>query len=926
MIRFSIRAALLLSVMPMVRAHAQSLPIEVQFAGDTLRDDRRFSFTARGPYRTSVPTPASLLGYEIGARNTQYSEQQRALLAMAQAASDRVKVEPIGVTAEGRRMQVFLVSAPENIARLDAIRTDLDRLADPRGASEAELDAIAARVPAVVWISESIHGNESPGFESAMALLYQLAASEEPATLAMLRNTLLVLNPSANPDGHERFTVWYHSVAMANPDNGSYEHSEPWSIQGRFNHYRFDMNRDLMAITQLETQAMTQAMLRWHPMVAVDQHGHTTSYFFPPAARPINANVSAESRKWLDVIGQANAKAFDRYGWMYFVRNDFDLYYPGYFDTWPSLTGATGMTYETDGGGWKGLLWRREDGTLLSLRDGVAKHFTTAMATLEAVGARHTERVRDYLAARRAAVADGRSAAMKRVVFTAGDDPVRAAELAAALLRAGIEVSRTTAEWTSTRAHAYADDRVGAQRFPAGAYVVDLAQPQGKLARSLLEPSPTLDSVFAATQYERFARNQRRGSGGTREGYEFYDITAWSLPVAYGVETWWTEDAPAITSDRLTTPREGALINGERLPVAITSGIVNGARAQSAYLFTPVQTGARALAYHLLQREFRVAVGNREFEAGGRDWPRGTFIVRTSRNSASLHDSLQAMAVRHGVQVHAVNSAMTERSQFGIGDGEVTPLMLPRIAIVGDDGVTQTSFGALWWTLERRYGMPFTHLGWNRLGDLSRFNVLIIPEASAGVLTQRLGKGEALREWIAGGGTLITYGGASDWVAREDVGLTSARRRSRTSESAPDSSRPTRAGTELVGVTSPGADTTTIESFPGGHYDVVVDRTHWLTAGHSAPRLTALASGRGVLGLAKTGTNVLVFAPTGPLLRAGFTFPGNTERALRNSALVIEEPIGDGHVVLFANDPTFRGFWRALDRVLLGAIVLGPAY
>jgi hypothetical protein len=920
-------AALLALVAPHPPLAAQPLPIEVQLAGDTLRDDRTFSFTARGPYRSSVPTPASLLGYELGARNTQYAEQQRVLAAIAAAAPDRVRAEPIGVTAEGRRMQVFLVSAPENIARLDAIRADLDRLADPRGASAAELEAVAARVPAVVWISESIHGNESPGFESAMALLYQLAASDEPATLAMLRNTVLVLNPSANPDGHERFTVWYHSLAMANPDNAAYEHAEPWSIQGRFNHYRFDMNRDLIAITQLETQAMTRAMLRWHPMVAVDQHGHTVNYFFPPAARPVNDHVSAESRKWLDVFGQANAAAFDRYGWMYFVRSDFDLYYPGYFDTWPSLTGATGMTFETDGGGWKGLLWRREDGTLLSLRDGVAKHFTTAMATLEAVGARHTERARDYLAARQAAIADGRTDRMKRVVFVPGDDPARAGELAAALLRAGIEVQRSTAGFASTRAHAYADDRAGAQAFPVGTYVVDLAQPQGKLARSLLEPSPTLDSVFARTQYERFARNQRRGNGGTREGYEFYDVTAWSLPVAYGVTAWWTEDAPAVTGDRLVAAAEGATVNGERLPVPVASGVDGGTRAQSAYLFTPAQTGARALAYHLLQRGFRVAVGNRAFEAGGRDWPRGTFVVRVSRNPGSLHDSLPVIAVRHGVQVHAVGSAMTERSQFGIGDGEITSLELPRIAVVADEGISQTSFGALWWTLERRYGIPFTHLGWNRLGDLSRFNVLLIPDGSAGAIGGRLGKGEALRAWVQAGGTLVTYGGASAWAAREDVNLVSARWRENTGGSARrDSTPPARAGTEEIGVTSPGADTTAIEPFPEGHYDVVLDRTHWLTAGHDAPRLTALFGGRSVLGLARSGTNVATFAPDGPLLRAGFTFPGNTERALRGTALVVEEPVGRGHAVLFANDPTFRGWWRALDRLLLNAIVLGPAY
>jgi hypothetical protein len=919
-------AAALLMFSPLLSARAQQLPIPQSLAADTLRDDRNFSFTSRGPYRSSVPTPASLLGYEIGARNTQYSDQQRVLNAIAQAAPDRVRAEPIGVTAEGRRMQVFLVSSPENIARLDDIRRDLDRIADPRGVSTAELEAATARVPAVVWISESIHGNESPGFESAMALLYQLAASDEPATVAMLRNTLLVLNPAANPDGHERFTVWYHSVAMANPDNGAFEHSEPWSVQGRFNHFRFDMNRDLIAITQRESQAMTGAMLRWHPMIAVDQHGHTVNYFFPPAARPINDQMRPEARKWLDVVGKANADAFDKYGWMYFVRSDFDLYYPGYFDTWPSLTGATGMTFETDGGGWKGLLWEREDGSLLSHRDGVAKHFVTAMATLEATGARHTERVRDYLAARQGAISDGRTDKFRRVVFVPGNDPARAAELAAALLRSGIEVKRTTAAFSSPRSHAYADETVSSRRFDAGSYVVDLDQPQGKLARSILEPSPTMDSVFVRTQLERFARNQRRGDGGTSEGYEFYDVTAWSLPVAYGVEAFWTEDAGAVESTMLVRATEGGTVNGERLPVAITSGIADGSRARSAYLFTSEQTGARAVAAHLLVRGFRVAVGDRAFEAGGKQWPRGTYVVRVSRNAATLHDSLQAIAARHGVLAHAVNSAMTEESQFGIGDGSVTSLERPRIAVIGDEGVSQTSFGALWWTLEERYALPFTHLGWNRLGDLSRFNVLIIPDASSGVLTSRLGKGEAIRTWIQNGGTLITFGDASQWAAREDVNLTSSRRNATTGARNDSASRAALASTDEIGVTSPGANPAALQSFPGGHYDVVLDRTHWLTFGQESARMTALFGGRATLALAKTGTNVAVFSPTGRLHRAGFTFPDNTERALRNTALVLEEPVGAGHAVLFGNDPTFRGWWRAFDRLLLNAIVLGPSF
>ena len=188
-----------------VSAAAQQAPVPAA------RDDARFSFYDRGPYRPGIPRPEALLGYPIGEQNTQYAAQEQALLAIADAAKDRVHVEPFTTTYERRTMRLYVVSSPENIARLETIRRDLDRLADPRGAPASELDALAARTPAVVWISGSVHGNESPGFETCIQLLYQLAASDDPATLAALRNTLVVINPSSNPDGHERFTVWYNS-------------------------------------------------------------------------------------------------------------------------------------------------------------------------------------------------------------------------------------------------------------------------------------------------------------------------------------------------------------------------------------------------------------------------------------------------------------------------------------------------------------------------------------------------------------------------------------------------------------------------------------------------------------------------------------------------------------------------------------------
>ena len=438
---------------------------------DSLRDDRSFSFYDRGPFRAGVPRPESLLGYNVGDLQTQFAWQERVLLAIAAAAPDRVRVEEIGRTTEHRTQRLFIISAPENIARLDAIRADLNRLADPRTLSAADAEPLMARTPAVVWINESVHGNESPGFETAMQTMYQLAASEEPATLAALRNTIVVLNPSTNPDGHERFAVWYNSIQVGSPEPFALEYREPWTIQGRSNHYRFDMNRDVMTTTQREAQSLLRGAMRWHPMVTIDQHGYTYSYFFPPTARPLNNNLGGDFQKWMEIFGRANAAAFDQFGWMYYTRDVFDFYGPFYWDSWPSLMGAIGMTYETDCE-WA-VRTRREDGSLCTFRAAIAKHFTTAMATIEATGARRAERVRDWVKFKREAVDEGRTQAMKRVVLVPGKDPGRAAALVATLLRSGIEVRRATEAFAAPRAFAYADDSVRARRFEPGANARD---------------------------------------------------------------------------------------------------------------------------------------------------------------------------------------------------------------------------------------------------------------------------------------------------------------------------------------------------------------------------------------------------------------------------------------------------------------------
>ena len=881
-----------------------------------------FDWYARGPWREAVPRPDALLGIAIGSRHTMYHQQQQVLDRMIGAAPDRVRTEIIGSTVEGRIMRLVIISAPENLARLDAIRSDLAALADPRRTSPQAAAAIAQRTPAVAMLSHSIHGNEPAGFEASMMTAYQLLASEEPATREILRQVITILNPSMNPDGHERMAAWNNSVAVGSDEPAALEQTEPWSIQGRFNHYRFDMNRDLLAWSQPETRAVAGAVVRWHPQVFVDLHSTTDQYHFPPAALPINANLPASSAAWLERFGRGNGEAFDGFGWQYFVRDVFDLFYPGYWDSWTSLTGATGMTFETDGG--PEIRIRKSDGTVMTFASGIAHHFVASMATLQTLAAGREERLHDYYVFRQSGMEETRSGAMRRVVFTAGADPARALQVARLLARQDIEVVRTSQPLTSPTAHGYLGGAGGRRTFPAGSYVVDVTQPQARLIRAILELQPTLDPGFAQRQIERFERNRRRGEAATREGYEFYDVTAWSLPLSYGLDAAWTEDAPPVTGERITAETPSA------------PGAVSG-RARSAYLFPAGQESSTRLAIYLLREGFTVNVATEPLRADNLDYPVGTYVARIQRNPETIHARIGELATRTGALVTAIASAFPDRGQTGVGSGSIVALHAPRILLGAGDGVSQSSFGAAWYYLERELEIPVVPIDLAALGrvDLHDYNVLILPSGSAGRMFQALGAGgaERLKRWVQEGGAVIALGGAAQLLGRKELELTTVGVVG--ADEGQDQDKAKDKGVKIAGDTtlSPGnalaAPLVSLTASGGERPEEVagiivratLDRTHWLTFGYQGDQLPVLVGGD-LLTPSKRGDNPVAFVGDN-LVLSGFVWPGNTERFLKGSAWAVVENVGRGKVVLFADDPLFRAFWRGPAGLLTNAILMG---
>lgn len=909
----------------------------------------KFDFYARGPYRENVPRPQSILRFDVGDHHTTYGQMEQVINAIAAAAPERVKIFDIGTTNEHRMQHIVAISSPENMARLDEIKANNAKLIDPRKTSAAEANTIAQNNPSIAWMAYTIHGNESSSFETFMQVIYQLAASDEPATLDILKNNVVLVITGENPDGHERFATWYNSVAIGSPDRNAIEKREPWAIWGRVNHYRFNLNRDTLTFSQKESRNMQRAYMEWHPQLAVDHHGQPSQYFFPPTGLPTNPNLpQPATAKWEDRYGRANAAAFDRNNWDYYIRDIFDAFYPGYWDMYPSLNGATGMTYETDGGGPKGLNWTREDGTIVTFRSSIAKHYVASLTTLETNAKNKVERIKDFYDFRAKGMADTRSK-MKRVVIDPTSDRVKAAEMIEILRLSNIEVKVATSSFTSPTAHTYMekDAKAGSKTFPAGSYIIDLDQPQRIFIKAILEQDTPQDKAFVDDNMARFRRNQLRGKGQPKEGYGFYDITAWSLPLAFGVDAYWTEETSNVA---------GNMVDAAYLENAKRGSVTS--RAQIAYIVPYETDSTSAMIMRLMQNGYKVAVATRPLNAGGRNWKAGTFVIRVSRNRDTIHDTIAQYSREMGVNVTAVNSGYSEEGDTSVGGESVISLREPKIAIAADEGVTQESYGGIWWTFDK-YGIKFTPMtiGNIRGGGLKDYNVLIIPEGSAGRYMSSFGAGgvSALKEFASGGGTIVTISGASVFAALKDVGLTSTKlvgsdddeQKGKTDEDKKDatptptpkpeptpdadmkSDREDGVAPSLPPIASPSANANKVpEALPGSIMRATVDRTTYLTYGLDRNELPVLLASGYFFRYSKEGTNALVFDANSkkPLTISGFVWEGNTERLLKGTAYVIDESMGSGHVVLFAEDPFFRGMTRANTRPFFNAIVFNGVF
>lgn len=826
----------------------------------------------------ALPRPQDFLGYPLGERFTHWDRMQSYLEKLA-AASPRVEMAEYGKTYEGRPLVLLTVSSPENLARLPEIRRDLARLADSTGLSSAGREELARGVPAVVWLAYGVHGNESSSSEAALGAAYALAAGQGEVA-RWLEKVIVVIDPLSNPDGRERYLASYEQRqgTSPNPRKSAAEHQEPWP-GGRTNHYLIDLNRDWAWITQQETAARIAAYRAWEPQVYVDFHemGAESSYFFPPPADPVHPQIDRRTLSWIDVFGRANARVFDRLGWLYFKNENYDLFYPGYGDSYPSLRGAVGMTYEMAGGGRAGRAYLRADGTLLTLPDRVARHLATSLSTV-ATAAAHKQGILEDFAASRAKAAE----TPRTYLWEAGQP--EAAALAELLLRHGIRVERLTLGVDApARKLGGKPEASGLHRFREGTYAVSTGQPLGNLVEALLALETRMDPRFLERQRQLFEQNLSS---------EFYDVTAWSLFAAYNLNAWSTDGVMRGTA-----------------PLPHGDGSLGGDPGELGWLIPPQGIASYRLEAELQKRRVVHRVALSGFEHEKAEQAAGTIFIPRRGNREDLATELATLLSGAGLEARSVSSSFG-MSKLSLGSSDFAPVRPVHAGLVGGDGVDSTSFGFLWSLLDRDVAVIHDRLDLPRLGelDLSDFDVLILPGGSYTAVSEKtLGE---LDNWVRAGGVLVGIGDAISWL--RDKKLTDIK-----PWEAPEEDPESEASPEDKALAERPIFT------PGAILKTRLSPLHPLALGLSTSPPVLYEGSTVLKATGDPRIDVLRATDEDPVL-AGLAWPEAKER-LAGSLLVSAEKKGRGSVILFVQDPAFRLFWRATTPLFLNAVLYGPS-
>jgi hypothetical protein len=862
-----------------------------------------------------VPMPEAVLGFRPGAdyKLATY-DQSVAYFKKVAASSKYVKVVEAGKTSQGRTMYYALVSAPDNLAKIDRYREIARRLAHPQGLTNAEARKLAHDGKAFVHIDGGLHATEVAGPQHTPQLLYDLVSKvNEADTKAILRNVVVMLWPTINPDGQQMVAEWY----MKNVGT-------PYELSGLPRLYQeyvgHDNNRDAYMLNMIESRVLEHTWRQWEPQIIYVHHQSgpfPTRIWLPPFSEPVGIDAPFIMSREVNMIGMAIAKGLEERGQVgaTHMGTAFDAWYPGYVDYAPNFKNIAAFWTETAlfqyatphdytisdfppnmrdlrpqslyASPWPPGTWR--------LRDAVDYMETASLSVLEFASKYKDSLLYDRYQAGRDQIALGRKKAPYAYFIPQQQrDPVAAVEMLRRIAFGGVRVSTLTAPVT-----------IGADTFPAGTWVIPTDQEFAAMAREVLDAQVYPDL--------------RQYPGGPPE--RPYDAAGWSLPLQMGVRVV-AASSPLTDQIRAAMQVVGALPEPRVKPTTYEAALQTDAAQFDSLPGVGFNTDPASSA--IVPMPGRIAgsgsvllvdpAQNNAFKAINRAWKQGATLQASAGASGSpIHYALRGLSPRAQDELVDALSLQAERAESAPGRA----VRQPRIGLYQpwngsmDEGWTR-------WVLEQ-YGFAFVPVHPEDFQSplAQKIDVLIMADDArvpvAGAAAGRGGRGgtapavrpeyayqltgsdlQRFEQFVRGGGTVVCLSNASAFAIQQ-------------------LKLPVR---NIVAGLRP-------EEFflRGSIVQLTTDPTHPVMAG-MPDKAAVFVDGSPVFEPQDgfNGTVLARYQETGSPLLSGYLIG---EKYLQGKAAALDVQLDAGHVVLLGFRPEWRGQPFGTFRVLFNAALFG---
>ena len=820
----------------------------------------------------TIQTPDQFLGYELGSRFTRHHRVVE-YFKYIDDLSANVKVTQYGETNELRPLIYAVITSPENFANLEQIRQDnLKRAGVQEGSASGKV--------AIVWLSYNVHGNEASSLEASMKTLYELVNPANAKTKEWLKNTVVIMDPCINPDGRDRYANFYNQYGN-NPYNSSgdaKEHREPWP-GGRANHYLFDLNRDWAWLTQKESRARIKVYNEWLPHVHVDFHeqGYNNPYYFAPAAEPFHEVISPWQREFQTMIGKNHAKYFDEQGWLYFTKEVFDLYYPSYGDTYPTYSGAIGMTYEQGGGGFGGLSITTREGDPLTLKDRLTHHHTSGLSTVEITSLNATRVVDEFEKFSKENL-NNPASPYKTFVIKGDNNVDKINKLTQWLDSHAIKYGHPAAGKVA-RGFDYQTQTTGTANVSTDDVIINIYQPKSRFITTLFEPVSKLPD--SAT----------------------YDITAWNLMYNYDLKGY-------ALNERIN-------VGKAYQPKAVDNA--NTLAKPYAYIFKYESLRDVEFLAELLNKNIKVRAAEKAFSVSGQNFEPGTLVV-TRRNNEAVADFdnlIKKLATDKDRKMYTSTTGFVDRGK-DFGSSSVTYLKAPKIAVLFGEQTSSLSAGEIWHFFEEQLHYPITQIGTEYFGsiDLNKYDVLVVPEGRYRLFDD--GTLDRVSSWVSGGGRLIVIANAlSSFAEKKGFALKAYANDAEKSE-AEKKDKEVREK-DVLGRYEEADRKQLSDAISGAIYKVTLDRSHPLAFGMKESYYT-LKTNELRYGYLQSGWNVGVIKGNAKPVQgfAGYRI----NKKMSNSLVLGVEPKGQGNIIYMVDNPLFRNFWESSKMIFSNAVFM----